>query len=344
MKKPAIFIDAFISSPERQNLLDYNINNFAEAGWDVFVISNKMPSFDAFHNVKYFEYDSRNRLLLNRGKYDLTSQVIIYDSFYDSAGKRFNYRTCSPFHGFTNWTLLYNMRRMALTAKRFGHTHFIGCEYDIKFKDYNLLNNIFKGFGDTESSTNAMFITSPHWGIITNLYLLNVDTVLNTIPDMETEGDYDNFLINRYGNLKSPVFEKLIQDLFLITVGNHWLTAQPVPYEMMETHTHQWNVCVAAGDSGLRLKIQYKDITMTPVNNNTGFFVRNGATHPIYVEYRTQSYQRIVELQPNTWRLWDILPGEPYVDIRTSQSVTQSPDFIRFDLSHHYDATLIEEN
>lgn len=344
MKKPAIFIDAFISSPERQSLLDYNITNFAQVGWDVFVISNKMPNFSAFHNVKYFEYDSRNRLLLNRDKYNLSSQVIIYDTLYNSAGQKFNYRTCSPFHGFTNWTLLYNIRRMALTAKRFGHTHFIGCEYDIQFKDYNLLNTIFKGFGETEVSNSTMFITSPYWGIITNLYLLNVDVVLNTIPDMETEEDYDNFLIRRFGNLTSPVFEKLIKDLFVVTTDNIWLTATPIPYEVLENHTYQWNIFKAAGDDGLRLKIQYKDITMTPVNNNTGFFVRNVGDTSVYVECRTQTFERIVELHPNTWRLWDILPGEPYVEIRTSQSLVHNHNFIRFDLTHQYDATLIEDN
>lgn len=345
MKKPAIFIDAFISSPERQDLLDYNVNNFSEAGWDVFVISNKMPSFDAFHNVKYFEYDSRNRLLLNRDKYDLPSWLTAWDTLYDSAGNKFVYHGNAPFHGFTNWTLLYNMRRMALAAKRFGHTHFIGCEYDIKFKDYNLLNTIFKGFGDTEASKSAMIISNPGWGVITNLYLLNVDIVLDTIPEMETESDYDNFLIKKYGHLSSPVFERLFREIFVVSTDDGPpLTAKLIEPELLHSNTHGWNLSNAAGDNGLRLKIQYKDITMTPVNNNTGFFVRNRATHSIYVEYRTQSYQRIVELQPNTWRLWDILPGEPYIDIRTSQSITQSQDFIRFDLSHRYNATLIEEN
>ena len=59
MKKPAIFIDAYISNEEKKKWFDYNVTNFIKAGFDVFVISNKMISFDKFENVKYFEYDSK---------------------------------------------------------------------------------------------------------------------------------------------------------------------------------------------------------------------------------------------------------------------------------------------
>jgi hypothetical protein len=34
MKKPAIFIDAFISSEEKKKWFDYNLSNFIKEGFD----------------------------------------------------------------------------------------------------------------------------------------------------------------------------------------------------------------------------------------------------------------------------------------------------------------------
>jgi hypothetical protein len=331
MKKPAIFIDAFITTPERHDILSHNINQFSKYGWDVFVISNHMLNFSAFHNVKYFEYDSRNRLLTDRNRYELPSMIYFYSDLYNEIGDAYRLTMYQPTHGFTNWTLLYNIRRMALAAKRYGHTHFIGCEYDILFKNYNLLETIFKDYGST--SANNIVIRHNGWGCTTNLYLLDVDVVLNTLPEMETVEQHDEFLIQRYGSLRSPVFEQLFSELFSST-------SHVLPSDVIAEHTENWGVFGSEGDRGYRHGTHYKNLVMTPVNNNTSFFLQNlNHKSPLFIEYKTNTTERILVLSPSQWTT---IPCEQdqYVDIRSSETIQQKSTPIHFDLTTPSNATI----
>ena len=159
-------MDAFLTDEKRHEIFNYNVSNFIKHGWDVFIISNKIGHFNSFSGVKYFEYDSRNRILPDRNRYDLSRDIMLYYAeLYDSSGK-YIFDAVTNTHGFTNWSLLSNMRKMAVVAKEFGHTHFITCEYDILFKNYNLMETIFKGFGETERSKNAMVVNHGGWGVV----------------------------------------------------------------------------------------------------------------------------------------------------------------------------------
>lgn len=354
MKKPAIFMDAFLTDEKRHEIFNYNVSNFIKHGWDVFVISNKIGHFDSFSGIKYFEYDSRNRILADRNRYKLISQMEVYANLH-SDEKKFRLDAETPSHGFTNWTLFYNMRRMALAAKKFGHTHFITCEYDILLKDYNLMDTIFKGFGDTEKSKTCMIVQNTWeprggFGCVTNLYLISVDFVLERIPEMETEDDYEAFITSLYGEPVSPVFEQIFWEKLVEYTENpftgvgHVKNAEIIPAERFFNNIEEWGVFISDGDLGLRQGIFYKSLIVTPVNNNTLFFVKNetGKT-PVFIEYTTDQETKYFVLDRGNW-ITIPCEGRQYVHIRTSESVSHTNHTIKFDLSKPYTGTFRQVN
>lgn len=330
MKKPAIFIDAFIDSFDKKTTFDYNLSNFIKNNWDIFVISNKMISFDKFSDIKYFEYDCHNRLLLNRDKFKLISrqQWVKYLLFENGSTHLYGE---SVTHGFTNWTILYNLKRICKVLKRFNHDYMIRCEYDVIFKDYNLMETIFKKFGETEKSKNCMILPGEfvNWSgaCVTNFFLINVDYLDSKLPELETEDDYLNFMYRIYGDNSSGVFEALFN--LLIHNDCEYLDSN-------ETSKYIENLSKnlsETGELGLRHKVMYKSIFMTPVNENREFFIQNFSSNPIYIEYKTyDSEDRLTSnldiINPSCWVR---KPCKKLVEIKTSEMPNNKS--VSFDLS-----------
>jgi len=322
MKKPAIFIDAFITSEEKKKWFDYNVTNFIKAGYDVFIISNKMISFDKFADVKYFEYDSTNRILLDKSKYKLYSKMRWSRVMFPAGGNPQEFSGISKMHGFTNWTILYNLKKIAKVLKRFGYDHAIRCEYDVVFKSYDLMDTIFKDFGKSENSKNIMIIPGS-MGVTTNFFLFGVDYIDKLIGDLETEDDYMKLLNSTYGDNTSPVLE----DLFWTMVDN---SAHYLNKEDAYKHIEKIDMCVSDGDLGLRHPIMYKSLQVTPVNNNSELFICNtDKKRTIYLDFATDGRCELLKISPDSWLR--VSNCKNFVEIHSSEF----PDgrTIRFDLS-----------
>lgn len=313
MSKIAIFIDAFITDQARHDVFLKNIDKFSESGFDLFVISNKIPRFDKFSKVKYFEYDSTNRILADKNRYILST----YMSWWSDLSPGI-IRGLTKVHGFTNWTFLYNLKKMAGILKSRGYTHMIRCDYDIVFTDYNLMNTIFKDF----KVTDKCLVLSDEYGCVANFFLIDIDFTLNIIPDMETEDDYEKFMCNIYGSNTSPVFETLFHDLI----------KKECTY-LDKTNTDKYvgdlKLFTSGGDLGYRHDVVYGDMLMTPVNDNKQFIVINQGLKCIYVDYTTEGYSEIVCVDPGRWIMFYICTN--YIDVRTSQMPTNK--VCHFDLS-----------
>jgi hypothetical protein len=333
MKKPAIFIDAYISNEEKKKWFDYNVTNFIKAGFDVFVISNKMISFDKFENVKYFEYDSKNRLLTDKSKYSLCSTIDWGYQLYDEWGGCF-FSGRSYIHGFTNWTVLYNLKKICKVLKSYGYEHMIRSEYDVIFKNYDLMNTIFKDFGSTEKSKTCM-ILKDQFGCTTNFFLIDVNYIDSIIPEMETEDDYIKFIHSLYGRNLSPVFEELFHN---IIKNNCEYLDKPFTY----AHIENIGACESSGDTGFRHDITYGSILMTPINNNTEFFMHNGSDDTsIYIQYTTADalgnpITTIHEVLPKNWNRFKC---SNFVEIKTSQM--KLGKYLKFDLSKPCTFTIV---
>jgi len=211
--KPAIFIDAYLSSNEREQVFHKNVQNFIDNGYDVFIISNKISNFDKFDKVKYFEYDSRNRLLK-----DTTGYLLSSDSDYFNYNKKFGFCsdvephalfTYSPIFNTTNLSVLYNTRRICEIAKEFGYTNILRVEYDCIFDRYDFENTILKGY-ETESWSDYGLASSGCFGIYTNWIYLNVDYFISKIPSIQTDYQYKDFVFKNFGELKYLTFEKIL--------------------------------------------------------------------------------------------------------------------------------------
>lgn len=303
-KKPAIFIDAFLSDEKRHEVFNRNVTNFVRHGWDVFIISNKIQHFGDFSGVKYFEYDSTNRILANPSRYNLPSAMTWTFSLYASNGDKLLWSGVNPTHGFTNWTLLYNLRRMAEILKQRGYTHFITIEYDNQFKNYNLMDTMFKGFGTTPNSLKCMIVPAHGWKCMTSMYLISVDVVLNTVPLLPTENDYEAFMRTLHGGQPdSPVYEELFRNLFVKYVDDIPTAAHLIPIEAYHETVDGFGAHFSAGDKGLRHSMCYGNVILCPVNNNTDFLIWNRNTYPTMIEYKTNGEHATFKLGPENWTL-----------------------------------------
>lgn len=313
MNKPAIFIDAFITNDESKRHFDYNVANFIKQNYDIFIISNKIPSFDKFSDIKYFEYDSKNRVLTDSSKYQLVSKIHWGYQLYDEYGSCF-LSGHNKMHGFTNWTVLYNLKKICKVLKGYGYEHMIRCEYDLIFKNYDLMNTIFKDFGKTENSKKCMVIPGD-FGCTTNFFLINVDYIDSIIPEMENEEDYLKFIQNLYGKNLSPVFEEV---LFGMIKNNCEFLNKETAYEYIENI----GACMSTGDSGFRHQTCYKNLFMTPVNDNNEFFMYNASDdNIIYIKYSTENElgNRVDSIHELTPRNFLKFKCSKYVEIKTSQ-------------------------
>lgn len=215
--KPAIFIDAYINSPEKENIFKQNVNNFIDAGYDLFIISNKLVKFDRFDKVKYFEYDSRNRLLKDKYGYKSASDSCVFimkKQYFDymNNGREEHLNIVSSIFNPTNLSVLYNTRRICDIAKEFGYTNIMRVDYDCIFKRYDFENTFLK---DAETSDwNNYGVAAPGcFGIYINWVYLNVDYFISKIPLIKTENQYKDFLLDNFGELKYLTFEKIIYTL-----------------------------------------------------------------------------------------------------------------------------------
>jgi hypothetical protein len=330
MKKPAIFIDAFLSDEKRHELFNYNVVNFIKNDWDVFIISNKIFHFNSFAGVKYFEYDTTNRLLGDRSKYNLVNGIYLTRTMYDGMGNEFKLNVYHPAHSITNWSLLYNLRRIADVLKSKNYTHLIMCEYDLTFKRYDLMNTVFKDFGKTENSKKCM-ISRGDFGYpaMTSLYLVGVDEVIKKIPIMNTEDDYMMFIRNIYGDNTSPAYEKLFPDIFLKPdVNGNPTEGEIIPEEIInEAQDRTTMVGSEIGDN--RFPTIKRAVMMMPINNNTSFFMQNDGQQPVFVEYSTNGYNEVFKLGAGVWRTFSCAD---FVRVQTSDMIRDN-DERYFDLS-----------
>jgi len=322
MKSPAIFIDAYITTNDQKKWFDYNLSNFIKNDWDIFIISNKMTSFDKFSEVKYFEYDCNNRILTDTTRYKISSPLSWFYELYNKEGE-YRVEGLSGIHGFTNWTILYNLKRICKVLKKFGYKHAIRCEYDVSFKDYKLMNTIFSSFNNDKKC----MILPGDWGCTTNFFLFDVEYLDSKIPELETESDYLNFMHTLYNTNESPVFESLFKDIV-------HSECEYLNVEKTFDYIDKISACASSDDSIYRHKNVYKKLFLSPINNNSEFFFYNSSLNKknIYINYSTfDSFDNLITsnivLHPDQWILKSC---NKYVEVNTSDMM--SDESLKFDL------------
>jgi len=285
--KPLIFIDAYINTPEKEEVFVKNVNNFIDAGYDLFIISNKLVKFDKFDKVKYFEYDSRNRLLKDKYGYKSASDscfFIMKKQYIDymNGNKEEDFNILAPIFNPTNLSVLYNTRRMCEVAKEFGYTNIMRVDYDCIFDRYDFENTFLK---DAETSDwNNYGVAAPGcFGIYINWVYLNIDYFIKNIPLIKTEDQYKEFLLNNFGELKYLTFEKIIytllnkiriltpeeNELFIGVDTNLFTTDEQT--NRLDVFSEKLLVVVANDKSLLVLENQYPnsiDVNITIDNNS----------------------------------------------------------------------------
>jgi hypothetical protein len=328
MYKLALFIDAFITSEEKHNIFTNNIHKFSQYNWDIFVISNKIFSFDEFSQVKYFEYDCENRLLKDGNRYILPSCTHIWNKFY-MGNAVYNFDGMFPSNGYTNWTILYNLKKICKILKQKGYTHLVRSEYDIDFKDYNIMSTIFKNFGKSEKSNIGMGVLGDgktHSGLVASFFLMSVDYLNNVIPELDSEDDYENFMVKTYGSNTSPVFESLFYDLVKNDI------------EIMdqdETFSYINNPGLCGSDNGIfRHHSIRKSFVCCFLNDGFDLLLWNDFKEKsILVELKVDGIESTLILKPSSFNIRNCNYND-CVEVKTSDM--DPKDVIRFDRCKKY--------
>jgi hypothetical protein len=303
--KPAIFIDAYLSSNDREQVFHKNVQNFIDHGYDVFIISNKISNFDKFDKVKYFEYDSRNRLLKDTTGYLLTS-----DSDYFRYKRRYTYSgsnvirmldLLSPLFNTTNLSVLYNTRRICEIVKEIGYTNILRVEYDCIFDRYDLENTILKGC-ETESWNNYGLATSGCFGIYTNWIYLNVDYFMDNIPSIKNEDQYKDFIIKKFGELKYLTFETILSSV--LTNLKRISVVDMTKYLGNNTDTY------SSDQSYNRYNFYSGRLLVTTVNNHTTLVIENQYDDKISVNVTRNDKTETFHLSNSEFYVFDIDPTE----------------------------------
>jgi hypothetical protein len=210
----------------------------------------------------------------------------------------------------------------------------IRCEYDILLKNYDLMNTIFKDFGTNEKNKTCMVLPG-EFGCVTNFFLINVNYLDSKIPEMESEEDYIKFLYSLYGYNLSPVFEELFNHI--IKNDCEYLNPNST-FEYIENI----GICFSGGDVGHRHKLCYNNIFMTPVNNNTEFFMKNSSNDTnLYLEYTTENSSghptsTLISILPGNWIKTEC---SKFVQIKTSEMKINKS--VTFDLSNPCTFTMV---
>lgn len=303
--KPAIFIDAYLSTSEREEVFQRNVQNFIDAGYDLFIISNKIHSFDKFDKVKYFEYDSRNRLLKDRSGYLASS-----DSDYFHYGKdytfihnseKYKFNTYSPIFNTTNLSVLYNTRRICEIAKEFGYTNILRVEYDCIFDSYDLENTLLKGY-DTEDWNNYGLAAWGCYGVYTNFLYLNIDYFISKIPLIKTDYQYKDFILQNFGELKYLTFEKIIAwKLNKLKVLNKNETDK---YVVTATNTF------TSVESTNRYNFYSGNLIVSTLNNHTALLIDNEYQESVDIIIEFDNKKETINLNSNCFYYLNITPGK----------------------------------
>lgn len=298
--KPAIFIDAYLNSPEREEIFKRNVQNFIDAGYDLFIISNKINSFDKFEQIKYFEYDCRNRLLNDRTGYLPTndSDYLYYSKKYTfDSGEKHTLSMLSPIFNTTNLSVLYNTRRICEIAKEFGYTNILRVEYDCIFESYDLENTLLKGY-DTEDWNNYGLAAWGCYGVYTNFMYLNIDYFLSNIPLIKTDYQYKDFIQSNFGELKYFTFEKIIAlKLKKIKVLSR---EESVKYVIESTNMF------TSSQTHNRYNFYSGKLIVVTMNNHTQLIVDSEYSNPINVTLEFDNESKNITLPPGCFYLTNI--------------------------------------
>ncbi len=303
--KPAIFIDAYLNTPEREEIFQRNVQNFIDAGYDLFIISNKIHSFDKFDKVKYFEYDSRNRLLKDRSGYLASSDSDYFhygkDYMFSHNSGKYKFNTYSPIFNTTNLSVLYNTRRICEIVKEFGYTNILRVEYDCIFENYDLENTLLKGY-DTEDWNNYGLAAWGCYGVYTNFLYLNVDYFISKIPLIKSDYQYKDFILESFGELKYLTFEKIIAlKLKKLKV----LSREETDKYVVETTNTFTSI-----QSTNRYNFYSGNLIVSTINNHTALLIDNEYQESVDVTIEHDEKKETINLVSGCFYYLNITPGK----------------------------------
>jgi len=303
--KPAIFIDAYLNTPEHEAVFQRNVQNFIDAGYDLFIISNKIHTFDKFDKVKYFEYDSRNRLLKDRSGYLASSDSDYFhfskDYIFSHNNQKHTMHTCSPIFNTTNLSVLYNTRRICEIAKEFGYTNILRVDYDCIFSSYDLENTLLNGY-KTEDWNNYGLAAWGCFGLYINFIYLNIDYFLSKIPLIKSDYQYKEFISDSFGELKYLTFEKIIA----------WKLNKLRILNKDDTNLYVVNTTniFTSVENTNRYNFYSGNLLVVTMNEHTCLLLDNEYSEPVSVTIEYNDVVDIITLQPRYFYFKDIEPGK----------------------------------
>lgn len=211
-RKVISIVDCFVHDSIVQRNLHSCLERLKRREHDVFLISNTRVDTDTLNLSDYYFYDKRNQLF--KGEYTNVPGV----RFWVSKGQFTVYTVKSGVqrHGLS---VLINLFNALHYCKRLGYTHFQRFETDDLFGEESM-DWISKVPDYVETlGKRGLFYFNPFNNprdVSFHYFYCEIDYFLKVIPDIQSEEDYQKFLIDISGGLDFRIVENFLCESILL--------------------------------------------------------------------------------------------------------------------------------
>ena len=204
-------VDCFVHDSSVQRNLNLSLERLKKWGHDVFLVSNTWVGPEALNFSDYYFYDKRNQLF--KDEYTGVPGVRLWvakDSF-----TVYTIKSGVQRHGLS---VLINLFNVLNFCKKLGYTHFQRFETDDLFgqKSMSWISDI-PSYVDRLNKKGLFYfnhLNKPR-DVSFHYFYCEIDYFLKIIPNIESEKDYQDFLMLINGNLDFRIVENFLCESIL---------------------------------------------------------------------------------------------------------------------------------
>lgn len=237
-------VDCFVHDSIVQRNLHSCLERLKRREHDVFLISNTQVDSETLKLSDYYFYDKRNQLF--KGEYTNVPEV----RFWVSKGQFTVYTVKSGVqrHGLS---VLINLFNALHYCKRLGYTHFQRFETDDLFGEGSM-DWISKVPDYVETlGKRGLFYFNPFNNprdVSFHYFYCEIDYFLKVIPDIQSEEDYQKFLIDISGGLDFRIVENFLCESILLEDLNQEIILKEGEYIKEDFKDTIWNTVTSSSN------------------------------------------------------------------------------------------------
>lgn len=205
-------VDCFVDSKSVENKLNNFVTNFDKSNSDILLVSNKIVNSEILSKVKYYIYDSNNRLF--KGDYTNIENVVL-----SHVNEGLTIRDTDPGLQRHGLSVLVNLFNSLNFAKSLGYTHFQRFEVDdlISRDGWEFVKNVPELCLKNNKKGMFYFNHKQNSDISFHYFFCEIEYFLNTIGKIMTEEDYRKYIYSKrqnydFMNVEEYIYHNIIDN------------------------------------------------------------------------------------------------------------------------------------